>query len=149
MKPLLHAGGVTIAIILGLMAGPFLTYAIAGDVTHTLPFTLNHALAGGIGGVVALGALINAQRFRNAGEAGAIFGIAAGVGEFAVAVLPWIGYSYSRPACTTATQVCPLGSSDLLRLSLTTGLFALALFTIGGASLAMLIAAVRSAVHRE
>jgi hypothetical protein len=148
MKPMLNAGGVAIAIILGLVAGPFLTYAIVGDVTHTYPFSFNHILAGVIGGIVALGALINAQRYRNAGEAGAVFGIAAGVGEFTAAVLPWIGYTYTRPACTTTTQVCPLNPSDLVRLSTTTGLFALILFTIGGASLSMLIAAARSLVRR-
>jgi hypothetical protein len=153
-KQSLNANGVTFAIILGLLFGPILFYALAGSFTasvgnHTYAiFTLNRGLAGGVAGVLGVLALVNAERFRNAGLAGAITGIAAGVGELVVAVVPWWAFSYTHPTCD-ANGVCPLSSGDLARLALTTGGFALVLFTLGLYSLATLVNAVRVRVNQS
>nr|MBA3825676.1 hypothetical protein [Ktedonobacterales bacterium] len=92
-KQTLNANGVTFAIILGLLFGPIVFYAIAGSFaanvgSHTYAIlTINRGLAGGVAGVLGVLALVNAERFRNAGLAGAITGIAAGISELAVAVV--------------------------------------------------------------
>jgi hypothetical protein len=143
----LDAGGVTFAIILGLLAGPVIFYALAGDYWHSTGLTVNHLYAGIVGAGLGLGALFNAARYRNAGSAGAISGLAGGVGELAVAVVPWIGLTYARPTCDPNT-VCPLlGANDLTQLALTVGIFAIIVFSLAGYSLAALINAIRGQVH--
>jgi hypothetical protein len=151
-KKNLNANGVTFAIILGLLFGPLLFYAIVGGFSasvgnHTYNiFNLSRGLAGGIAGGLGVLALINAERFGNAGLAGAITGLAAGVGELVVAVVPWWAFSYTHPKCD-ANGVCPLSSGDLTQLALTNGGFAIVLFTLGLFSLASLVNAVRSRVN--
>jgi len=152
-KQTLYANGVTFAIILGLLFGPILFYAIADGFTasvgtHTYALlTINRGVAGGVAGVLGILALINAERFRNAGLAGAITGLAAGVGELVVAVVPWWAFSATHPTCTSA-GLCPLASGDIICLALTTGGFALVLFTLGLYSLASLVNAVRARVNQ-
>ena len=146
-KTNLNANGVTFAIILGLLFGPIVFYAIAGDYTHSTSLTVSRGIAGGVAGVVGVLALINAERFRNAGVAGAVTGLAAGIGELVVAIVPWWAFTYTHPQCNT-NSVCPLSSSDLIRLALTAGGFALVLFTLGLASLASLVSAVRGRVNQ-
>ncbi len=153
-KQSLNANGVTFAIILGLLFGPILFYAIAGGFAatagnHTYAIlTISRGLAGGVAGVLGVLALINAERFRNAGLAGAITGIAAGLSELVVAVVPWWAFSATHPQCD-ASGVCPLATGDLVRLGVTTGGFALVLFTLGLYSLATLVNAVRARVNQS
>lgn len=139
----LDAGGVTIAIILGLLAGPILFYALAGDYWHSTNLTVSRGLAGGVGGVLALAALLNATRFHNAGLAGAVTGLAGAIGETVVAVVPWLGLTYRQPTCAPS-QVCPLlAPAGVVQLALTVGIFTLVVFTLAGFSLASLVAALR------
>jgi hypothetical protein len=144
-KSSLNAGGVTIAIILGLIAGPIIFYAIAGDYWHTLNVHVNQLVAGGVGAVVGIVALVNATRFRNAGLAGAVTGVAAGAGEFVVAFIPWVGFNTTHPTCDP-NQICPLSATTLQQIALVSGLFSVVLFTIAGFSLASLITFARSRV---
>ncbi len=145
-KRSLDAGGVTLAIILGLFAGPIIFYALAGDYWHSTGFQMNRIIAGVIGVALGIGALVNATRFRNAGLAGGISGLAAGIGELGVAVLPWYAFSYNHPKCDP-NQICPLSPGDLAQLALHVGAFALIVFTLAGFALASLIAAVRGRIH--
>jgi hypothetical protein len=145
-KRSLDAGGVTLAIILGLFAGPIIFYALAGDYWHSTGFQVNRIIAGVVGAALGIGALVNAARFRNAGLAGGISGLAAGIGELAVAVLPWYAFSYTHPKCEPG-QICPLSPGDLAQLALRAGAFSIIVFTLAGFALAMLVAAVRGRVH--
>jgi len=151
-KQSLNANGVAFAIILGLLLGPILFYAIAGDFsavagnqTYSI-LRINRGLAGGVAGVLGVLALINAERFHNAGRAGAVTGLAAGISELAVAVVPWWAFASTHPKCD-ANGLCPLSSGDLVHLALTSGGFALVLFTLGFTALASLVSAVRARVN--
>lgn len=144
-KRSLDAGGVTLAIILGLLSGPLIFYGLAGDYWHSVALPLNQYLWGAIGGVLGIGALVNASRYRNPGLAGAVSGIAGGIGEVAFAVLPWAAFSATHPKCDP-NNICPLGSTDLGQLALRAGAFSLIVFTLAGFSLALLIAAIRGRI---
>lgn len=138
----LDAGGVTLAIILGLITGPVLFYAIAGDYWHSTGVTANHLVAGIIAAVLGLGGLFNASRFRNAGLAGAITGLAAGIGELGVAIVPWLGYD--RNVTCNPGDICPqISQPDLLQIALRAGIFSTLVFVIGGYALSTLVATLR------
>jgi hypothetical protein len=148
-KRSLDAGGVTLAIILGLLAGPLIFYALAGDYWHTAPVTddtLARVVAGVAGAALGVGALVNATRFRNPGLAGGISGLAGGITELAVAVLPWVGFNATHHTCTS-DGICPLDGNGLVQLALRAGGFAIIVYTLAGFALAMLISAVRGYVH--
>ena len=140
------AGGITLAILLGLLIGPLLVYALAGDFWHTVgvpqPDRTSRIIAGAIGIVLIIGALFNASRFRNAGLVGMLTGIGGGVGELAVAVVPWL--AAPRFVQCHPNEICPLPSqSDIVNITLTAGIFFTLLFAVAGFSLAMLVAVVR------
>lgn len=140
----LDAGGVTLAIILGFLAGPALFYAFFGDYWHSTGLHFSRGIAGGVGGVLALAALANATRFRNAGVAGALAGFAGAAGEFAVAIVPWFGLNYTHPTCSSG-NLCPIfAPNDLAQLALTVAIFCGVVFTLAGYSLAALVAGVRA-----
>ena len=141
-KPSLNAGGVTLAIILGLLTGPMVFYAIFGDYWHSTGVHPMQWMAGAAGAVVGVGALLNAARFRNAGLAAAITGVAAGVGELTVAVVPWLGFNATHPRCD-ANNLCPLAPADLQQIALVAGVFAIGLFTVLFFALTTLIVAIR------
>jgi hypothetical protein len=144
-KRSLDAGGVTLAIVLGLLAGPMIFYGLAGDYWHTT--VTDNTLARqvmGVGGVLlGVGAMVNALRFRNPGLAGAISGLAGGVSELAVAVLPWLGFNATHPTCTP-DHICPV---DVGQIALRAGGFGIVVFTLVGFALASLISAVRGFMH--
>ena len=141
-KPSLNAGGVTLAIILGLLTGPTLFYALFGDYAHSTGVHATQWIAGVVGGVLGVVALVNAARFRNAGLAGTVTGVSAGVGELAVAVVPWIGFNMTHPTCD-ANRLCPLAPADIQQIALVSGVFAIGLFTILFFALTTLIVAIR------
>lgn len=149
-KRSLDAGGVTLAVILGLLAGPLIFYALAGDYWHTTPVTADNTvariIAGVAGAALGVGALVNATRFRNPGLAGGISGLAGGVSELLVAVLPWVGFNATHPKCTS-NGICPLDGNGLMQLALRAGVFSIVVYTLLGFALAMLISAVRGYVH--
>jgi|GEM_PF-3463601 len=145
----LDAGGVTLAIILGLFTGPLLIYALSDDAFHTLNLPsawrgqgTPHIIAAAAAVVLIVLALFSAARFRNSGVAGAITGVAAGVGELAVATVPWL--AAARTIHCDPGHVCPLPSQpDLIQIALTVGIFYTVLFGIAGYSLALLTHSVR------
>ncbi len=138
----LDAGGVTLALILGLLAGPAIFYAAAGDYWHSLGLTVPTPLAIVAALALTVAALANATRFRNAGLAGALTGVAAGVGELAVAVIPWIGVTQIK--CAEPIICPPIARGDLISYAAYVGGFAIVICTIGGFSLALLVRTLRS-----
>jgi hypothetical protein len=140
------AGGITLALLLGLFVGPLLVYALAGDFWHTIgapaPDRTPRIIAGVIGIALLIGALFNASRFRNAGLVGMLTGIGGGIGELTVAVVPWLAaprFVHCQPGL-----ICPLPSQpDLVNIALTAGIFFTVLFAVAGFSLAQLVSVVR------
>ncbi len=142
-RPSLNALGVTFAIILGLITGPVVFYAFAGDYWHSTNLHLSQWIAVAAAVPLLIAALANATRFREAGMAGAITGLAGGVGEMAVAVVPWAGLTYRGPKCQP-NLICPqFNQGNLTQLTLTVGIFSVIVFTLAGLSLAVLISALR------
>jgi len=146
-RPSLHFAGALLAVLLGLVSTPLLFFAFAGNYAHTfstIPDTsMSRLIAGVVGAVLAVSGIMNAARFRNAGAAGALTGVAGAVGEFVVTVIPWLAITANHRACTTG-DICPYPTvADVTRLSLTVGIFSLVIATVAGYSLATLLAAVR------
>jgi hypothetical protein len=139
----LDAGGVTLAILLGVLAGPVIFYAVAGDYFHSTDLSINRLIAGALAIVLGIAAILNAVRFRNAGLAGAVTGLAAAVGELAVAALPWAGLLYITPHCAGGT-VCPPTGTDLKTFALYVGAFMGVVSVIAGFSLASLVRVIRA-----
>jgi hypothetical protein len=143
-SPSLNIDGAIITIILGIILGPTLFYAIAGDYWQTLTFlpsntTTPRFIAGAIAIVALVLILFNAGRFRNAGWAGTLAGIAAGVSQLLAATLPTIAYAANHQAADPAG----LNRNDMIQLLLTLGGFLLAIYAIGGYSLAVLMTSLR------
>ncbi len=140
------AGGITLAILLGILIGPLLVYALAGDFWHTIgaprPDTTPRIIAGIAGIVLLVGALFNASRFRNSGLVGLLTGVGGGIGELAVAIVPWLAepqFVHCQP-----DEICPLLSHhDILTIALTAGIFFTVLFAVAGFALALLVSVVR------
>lgn len=144
-KRSLDTGGVLAAIFLGLIAGPTLFYALAGDFFHVLTINWPYAriTAGAIGTVATIGGLVNAERFRQPGLTGALTGLAGAIGQVVVVALPWYGYYLHHRSCSDSS-LCPLPSTaDLLQLILVVGGFGVVVFTLAGYSLASLLSTLR------
>ncbi len=143
---MLGIGGIILSVFIGLFIGPLLVYAAVGDYWHTL-FSLNtvsfaRPLAG-IAGVLLTAAMIFwANRYRRASAVGAIAGFSAAVGEWIVAMLPWVGFYYNHSACA-ASQYCPILSANELRAgAITVGIYFAILFTLAGFCLTLFTSAV-------
>jgi nitrate/nitrite transporter NarK len=141
----LDAGGVTVAIISGLIAGPSLFYAFLSPRVPVPGVHVNQWIVGILGFAFLAVGIANAVRYHNAGLAGAITGIAGGIGTLGAVVLPWFALNYAKPACAGNGDICPLSDpTTLMQFALGIGLFATIFLTVGCASLASLIAAFRT-----
>ncbi len=143
VRPRLSAGGVALAIVLGMISGPIIFYAFMGDYTHSTGVTVNHLSAGIVGGVLGIVAIWHAARYRNAGLAGAVTGLAAGIGEGIVAIGPWVANTLHHPVWQDGAACPYFTNQQLIQFSLSIGLFALIIATVAGYSLALLFAVVR------
>ncbi len=142
----LGIGGIILSALIGLFTGPLLVYAVAGDYWRTL-FSFNtiafaRPLAGIVGVLLTAAMIFWANRYRRAGAAGAISGFCAAIGEWIVAMLPWVGFYYNHAACA-ASQYCPILSANELRAgAITVGIYFAILFTLAGFCLTLFTSAI-------
>ncbi len=142
-RPQLSAGGVALAIVLGIISGPIIFYAFMGDYTHSTGVSVSHLAAGLVGGILGIAAIWHAARYRQAGLAGAVTGLAAGIGEGVVAIGPWVANTLQHPVCQDGAACPYFTNQQLIQFSLSIGLFAVIISTLAGYSLALLFAVVR------